>query len=102
FQAEDGIRDWSVTGVQTCALPIFATPTAAKSNVLLMKNNSVPSKDQNGRNAPSRETCRLVPVLEKGCTQTSGLAVSNDVYATHRSEERRVGKEGRSRVAPDQ
>ena len=22
-QAEDGIRDWSVTGVQTCALPIL-------------------------------------------------------------------------------
>src|ERR1019366_8926961 len=22
FQAEDGRRDWSVTGVQTCALPI--------------------------------------------------------------------------------
>src|SRR5437016_4357646 len=27
FQAEDGIRDWSVTGVQTCALPI--SPGAA-------------------------------------------------------------------------
>src|SRR5437870_12009643 len=27
FQAEDGIRDGHVTGVQTCALPIF--PTAA-------------------------------------------------------------------------
>src|SRR5262249_56532277 len=25
FQAEDGIRDWSVTGVQTCALPILST-----------------------------------------------------------------------------
>src|ERR1019366_77945 len=25
FQAEDGIRDWSVTGVQTCALPIYLT-----------------------------------------------------------------------------
>ena len=25
FQAEDGIRVWSVTGVQTCALPIYAT-----------------------------------------------------------------------------
>src|SRR5258706_3817508 len=25
FQAEDGIRDWSVTGVQTCALPIYTT-----------------------------------------------------------------------------
>src|SRR5205085_7903460 len=24
FQAEDGIRDLTVTGVQTCALPIFA------------------------------------------------------------------------------
>src|SRR5437016_14656805 len=24
FPAEDGIRDWSVTGVQTCALPILA------------------------------------------------------------------------------
>src|SRR5258706_15590889 len=26
FQAEDGIRDWSVTGVQTCALPILIDP----------------------------------------------------------------------------
>src|SRR2546422_5821859 len=25
FQAEDGIRDVAVTGVQTCALPIFPT-----------------------------------------------------------------------------
>src|SRR5258708_10676779 len=28
FQAEDGIRDDMVTGVQTCALPIFADPPA--------------------------------------------------------------------------
>ena len=27
FQAEDGIRDWSVTGVQTCALPISVMGT---------------------------------------------------------------------------
>ena len=26
FQAEDGIRDYDVTGVQTCALPIYLTP----------------------------------------------------------------------------
>src|SRR5215213_2952969 len=32
FQAEDGIRDWSVTGVQTCALPICA-PDAQKNEV---------------------------------------------------------------------
>src|SRR5690606_40085011 len=29
FQAEDGIRDFHVTGVQTCALPIFHGPRAA-------------------------------------------------------------------------
>src|SRR2546430_12574601 len=28
FQAEDGIRDLTVTGVQTCALPISLTKTA--------------------------------------------------------------------------
>src|SRR5207247_3626771 len=31
FQAEDGIRDPLVTGVQTCALPISARPTASAS-----------------------------------------------------------------------
>src|SRR5262249_56364444 len=30
FQAEDGIRDWSVTGVQTCALPISHVPRQAR------------------------------------------------------------------------
>src|SRR5256885_3203138 len=29
FQAEDGIRDYKVTGVQTCALPIFAEDVPA-------------------------------------------------------------------------
>src|SRR2546425_9437761 len=31
FQAEDGIRDKLVTGVQTCALPIFPVPRLAAS-----------------------------------------------------------------------
>src|SRR5438093_7482426 len=30
FQAEDGIRDWSVTGVQTCALPIYEDHVRAR------------------------------------------------------------------------
>src|SRR5436189_1556719 len=30
FQAEDGIRDTSVTGVQTCALPISGARTGAR------------------------------------------------------------------------
>src|SRR3989304_9172751 len=29
FQAEDGIRDVAVTGVQTCALPILCSPSSA-------------------------------------------------------------------------
>src|SRR3712207_6732643 len=29
FQAEDGIRDIGVTGVQTCALPIYGAPSRA-------------------------------------------------------------------------
>src|SRR5256885_343547 len=31
FQAEDGIRDYKVTGVQTCALPICSFSAAAKA-----------------------------------------------------------------------
>src|SRR5690606_41088767 len=31
FQAEDGIRDFHVTGVQTCALPILADLSEARS-----------------------------------------------------------------------
>src|SRR5262249_58955832 len=33
FQAEDGIRGWSVTGVQTCALPILSATVASISIV---------------------------------------------------------------------
>src|SRR5256886_12466839 len=52
FQAEDGIRDLTVTGVQTCALPIFAyaapsafqkAPDFAKCRAAaLLKNSSLP------------------------------------------------------------
>src|SRR5690606_5255616 len=33
FQAEDGIRDFHVTGVQTCALPISALLTVGKAGL---------------------------------------------------------------------
>src|SRR5256886_5412574 len=33
FQAEDGIRDLTVTGVQTCALPIFIGSIASHAQV---------------------------------------------------------------------
>src|SRR5260221_731240 len=34
FQAEDGIRDHCVTGVQTCALPIYAAESSRQSSKL--------------------------------------------------------------------
>src|SRR5205823_8548213 len=41
FQAEDGIRDKLVTGVQTCALPIFLLLSAAAWTGLLLGLTSV-------------------------------------------------------------
>src|SRR5690606_39551326 len=79
FQAEDGIRDFHVTGVQTCALPIFSPAFGMIGTVIglikMLANLSDP--DQIG----------------------SGLAVAliTTFYgALLRSEERRVGKECRS------
>src|SRR5258708_14226806 len=71
FQAEDGIRDDLVTGVQTCALPISP------------------------RNRRYRDGKRHWPVAASECRRRQdGFA------ATTRSEERRVGKECRSRWSP--
>src|SRR5438132_9686262 len=70
FQAEDGIRDHCVTGVQTCALPILIEETLAL-----------------GR-AVDRE-------------DAIGFTGLHHHLYTARSEERRVGKECRSRWSPD-
>src|SRR5262249_56353061 len=67
FQAEDGIRDWSVTGVQTCALPISDAAEDQQRD----------RGQDEGRNRPPRHR-----------------AVRD---GRSRSEERRVGKEGRTR-----
>src|SRR5688572_7051537 len=64
FQAEDGIRDLTVTGVQTCALPIFSK----KKSLMKCQN--------------------IIYKLVKLFWMSSWLT---------RSEERRVGKECRSR-----
>src|SRR5256885_9773815 len=84
FQAEDGIRDYKVTGVQTCALPISETSsTAARVPVVLAAYRGMPWLDNSklpwlSHAAPSQPTTKTVP----------------------RSEERRVGKECRSRWSP--
>src|SRR5699024_11597965 len=74
FQAEDGIRDRNVTGVQTCALPICvvtATDEIARREHLRLSECVGWTNDADE------------PVLEQG----------NGRHARIRSEERRVGKE---------
>src|SRR2546426_8748513 len=41
FQAEDGIRDYKVTGVQTCALPISFAPAINGLVVLLAEGQGL-------------------------------------------------------------
>src|SRR3712207_9422861 len=80
FQAEDGIRDIGVTGVQTCALPIYRADR-------LYPGIDVRRPRRDGRPLPAR-----LPV--GGVARAAHPA---DVDADVRSEERRVGKECRSR-----
>src|SRR5258706_11995669 len=94
FQAEDGIRDWSVTGVQTCALPIFVgvgLRFVLRTLTLLAGTQHVVE----GR----------LDLL--GRTHAALLQVDAHDFHAHlvavqdgRSEERRVGKECRSRWSP--
>src|SRR5690606_40443486 len=48
FQAEDGIRDFHVTGVQTCALPIFLAKTKKIVVVALAQARRESADRENG------------------------------------------------------
>src|SRR5262249_58690866 len=55
FQAEDGIRDWSVTGVQTCALPIYR---GCRASPVLLAPMAMLLRDRVGRMAISAQVMR--------------------------------------------
>src|SRR5690606_40225474 len=100
--AEDGIRDFHVTGVQTCALPIY---------------NGRQGRDEFlKRNGCSTDTVPVAPdecVAYQGCREgypvtwcewngghsTPGFA-GQAVWDFFRSEERRVGKDWGAGGAP--
>src|SRR5690606_40155254 len=90
FQAEDGIRDFHVTGVQTCALPIYRTV----GSLMTMREDLVfiNIKDDHNtiRQTVSEELHRIYPVYEQDKDNVIGV----------RSEERRVEKECRCRWWP--
>src|SRR5256885_5794960 len=90
FQAEDGIRDYKVTGVQTCALPIYDISDYRAVH---------PEYGTMG------DFKRFV-----AAAHARGIRVITELVINHtsdqhpwfqrRSEERRVGKECRSRWSP--
>src|SRR2546430_9279752 len=91
FQAEDGIRDLTVTGVQTCALPILRSEKWGDSV------------------AERRTGMRVIAAFFSPCAPdalTSHVSVFLPLFqevrpiCKTRSEERRVGKECRSRWSP--
>src|SRR5699024_11868767 len=86
FQAEDGIRDRNVTGVQTCALPICQNELSAIQEVA--HSLSIPVASIVG-------LTDIITYLEGG-SQQQQLGAMQD-YRKQRSEERRVGKESRTR-----
>src|SRR2546426_6372567 len=86
FQAEDGIRDYKVTGVQTCALPICAPGEAARLERLGA------ALDEAQRPLGGRANAAAVPLHPPHPPLRDRVGV--------RSEERRVGKECRSRWSP--
>src|SRR5207245_8065359 len=82
FQAEDGIRDATVTGVQTCALPIFSPAFVASPRTL----------DGAVRRVVERRRPRDT-LLHGRSMEAMAEIVGVDDDDILRSEERRVGKE---------
>src|SRR2546422_7451256 len=90
FQAEDGIRDVAVTGVQTCALPIL---DSGKHNgfhhVMFGRAEAC---------AACHDVTNDLPIKNPIGKWVGGFPIERTY--TERSEERRVGKECRSRWSP--
>src|ERR1039457_7642583 len=96
-KAEDGIRDYTVTGVQTCALPIWRCTESLRyvcTHVLRgwrhrVLHRALPRSSE--------------PIAGKCATFREAVVAGRPSAAAidgHRSEERRVGKECRSRWSP--
>src|SRR2546423_13075142 len=103
FQAEDGIRDKLVTGVQTCALPISARTGKMISHAYLFTGPRGVGKTSvarilaravNGLKA-AEPISDYMDIIEIDAASNRGI---DEIRS--RSEERRVGKECRSRWSP--
>src|SRR5205809_3184165 len=94
FQAEDGIRDVAVTGVQTCALPISTRAAVADTREAPRTPGSQTRRRE--ARAASRRPRPASPPPSGRTARTPTPCAGHP-----RSEERRVGKEWRAQRAPD-
>src|SRR5256885_10795537 len=101
FQAEDGIRDYKVTGFQTCALPIFSelgdfveVPVRTYSSGMLVRLGFSIAAHLDA------EVMLIDEVLAVGDEAFQRKCLTR-ISERIRSEERRVGKECRSRWSRD-
>src|SRR5258707_2395206 len=92
FQAEDGIRDIGVTGVQTCALPISYRVDRIAGFLDQSTGNKTASQQTQAEYSLQESKIAIV----NGGFGGEGLFKGRQT----RSEERRVGKECRSRWSP--
>src|SRR5205823_11433495 len=98
FQAEDGIRDKLVTGVQTCALPILPflkteTSNCSYQELIIRDTKLAPHPDS----ALLRKS--IFFYINAIANELYPKRVYSIVFYQQRSEERRVGKECSSRWA---
>src|SRR2546429_4854085 len=91
FQAEDGIRDVAVTGVQTCALPICDQALGILAFHDAIEPLEVALDPLASKPAGDRRRNLVAECIAQQCRVARAGA---------RSEERRVGKECRSRWSP--
>src|SRR5438445_3359332 len=98
FQAEDGIRDIGVTGVQTCALPILGLASLLSREP--KETRKVPNQ---GANASARVALATVLIVAIAVGPLGGIFTGLILgLLGGRSEERRVGKECRCGGEPHQ
>src|SRR5205823_7884341 len=101
-----GIRDKLVTGVQTCALPIYPLPpgvtvVGGKSKTLLGTGSKGHPVLKCAPNAAPIENVPISVLAHVSINFVVKVSYSSQPIMVSRSEERRVGKEGRPRWAPE-
>src|SRR5690606_40389488 len=95
FQAEDGIRVFHVTGVQTCALPICIHKKRMRAVEGINKPTVFNRRPPAGLYGTGYFQCQLIKVLFPFVERCLSFYHQPEQVAVGRSEERRVGKEWR-------